>query len=460
MKRGIHIIMIFPICALITAGAAQAQDPSVVIDTNKDSYYTNETLSASVTFSNPGEETQVDVYAAVVAPDGSIFMLPGLTAYPPLVPWRSSFALPEGYTGSETLPPSPFTMTTAFPAGAYTFAAGLAAPGTAQFFLPVSTKTVSFLEPLPRREDEAVYVDTYDPAKACNGTTLLTDTHDSERPRIIEVNMEGEIVWEYAVPDNLRRFINPGFDAELLSNGNVLFVLPFSGIYEIDREGGAVWTHLDSEVTHDADRLPDGNTIYVFGGWDTKDKAQVKEVNPQGQIVWSWYARDQFSMEPYLGIEWEGWTHTNAVTRLDNGNTLISLRNFNLTVEVDPQGTVVWSYDWSTVNGFSPHEPEILPDDHLLICLQGQTPHQAVEIDRSTGRIVWDYYRPGLRTARDCDRLPNGNTLILGVLVEGEESVIFEVTPQGEIVWELKLQDAPVGNRPGWFYKAQRTCEG
>jgi hypothetical protein len=39
-------------------------------------------------------------------------------------------------------------------------------------------------------------VEVYDSDKACNGTTLFTDCHDSDNPRVIEVNMDGEIVWE------------------------------------------------------------------------------------------------------------------------------------------------------------------------------------------------------------------------------------------------------------------------
>ena len=79
-----------------------------------------------------------------------------------------------------------------------------------------------------------------------------------------------------------------------------------------------------------------------------------------------------------------------------------------------------------------------------------------VEIDRSTGTIVWQYARDGLRTTRDADRLPNGNTLIVGVLSTTGDSVIFEVTPEGEVVWQLKVKDTPTGTRPGWFYKAER----
>ncbi|MHC4698818.1 MAG: aryl-sulfate sulfotransferase, partial [Planctomycetota bacterium] len=277
-------------------------------------------------------------------------------------------------------------------------------------------------------EPGEVFVEVYESDKTCEGTTFLPDLHDTDQPRIIEVNMLGEVVWEYVIPDHLKEYHEPGLDVEVLANGNILFVLPRNGIYEIDRDGTILWSHLDTKISHDADRLAGGNTLYGWGGPDQKADAQVKEVTPDGEIVWSWYARDQLDVAPYADIYREGWTHTNAVTRLSNGNTLVSLRNFNLTVEVDPEGEVVWSYDWSTLDGDDPHDPEILPDDHLLVCLQHDTPHQVVEIDRGTGELVWEYFLPGLRTARDSDRLPNGNTLIQAVLMPGNDSVIFEVT--------------------------------
>jgi hypothetical protein len=40
--------------------------------------------------------------------------------------------------------------------------------------------------------------------------------------------------------------------------------------------------------------------------------------------------------------------------------------------------------------------------------------------------------------------------------VAGSESLIFEVTSEDEIVWEMRLVNQPVETQPGFFYKAQR----
>jgi hypothetical protein len=307
--------------------------------------------------------------------------------------------------------------------------------------------------PMPRGTvDPDIIVDIYQPDKVWAGTTLLPDNHNRARPRVIEVNMLGEIVWQYLLPDGLKEYTNPGLDVELLANNNILLVLPKKGVYEIERGGKIVWSYLDSKVSHDADRLPNGNTIVVFGNNDQKSDAQVKEVNPKGEVVWPWYAKDYFDKSPYNNISNEGWTHTNAVSRLSNGNTLISPRNFNMVVEVDTKGEVVGTYGEGVF--VDQHDPEVLPNGNILLANHGR-PQRAVELDTKTGEIVWQ--SPGFELdatpVRDANRLPNGNTLITG------STKIIEVTAEGKIVWQLTLKGMTLTGLDAaslGFYKAER----
>jgi hypothetical protein len=317
-------------------------------------------------------------------------------------------------------------------------------------------------EPEDQPQAGEYYVDIYDSSKTYNGTTLFTDNHDPSNMKVVEVDMQGEVVWEFTIPQNLLRGTVVGFDAELIGNGNILIVISRTGLFEIDRDCNTVWQHLDPDCSHDADRLSNGNTLYVFGNEDSLNDACVKEVDRQHNLVWSWFAKDHLDTTNHAGIYRNGWTHTNAVTRMDNNNTLISVRNFNRTIEVNPQGNIVWEIDWEdlyqTGHPFKsdPHDPEIHSDNTLLCCLQWDTPCQAVQIDRTTNQDVWEYARANFRTCRDADRLPNGNRLLVGVMSDIDESVIFEVTPNKEIVWQLRLYQTPVGMTPGYFYKAQR----
>jgi hypothetical protein len=209
-------------------------------------------------------------------------------------------------------------------------------------------------------------------------------------------------------------------------------------------------------VSHDADRLPNGNTLINFGNNDRKDDAQVKEVNPKGEVVWSWHAKDAFDKPPYDAINNQGWTHSNAVTRLPDGNTLVSLRNFNLTVEVNPAGRVVWQYDWSSI-GDDPHEPEILSNGNILVSFPG-IPDKVVEMNPKTSEIVWQFIikkDPSKNGSnRDADRLPNGNTLI------NDGTKLIEVTPAEEIVWQFNIkgleQASPRESLNLYLFKSER----
>ncbi len=317
----------------------------------------------------------------------------------------------------------------------------------------VEEEVVPTLTPMPRGIiDPDIHVDIYHSDSVWLGTTLLPDNHNRDRPRVIEVNMLGEIVWEYQLPQDLRLYTNPGFDVEWLLNNNILLVLPLKGVYEVNRSGDIVWSYMDKKVSHDADRLPNGNTLVVFGGEDETDDAQVKEINPKGEIIWTWYARDHFYESPYKGIYNGGWTHANAVSRLSSGNTLISLRNFNFVVEVDSQGLVVRTIGEGIFH--RQHDPEVLPNGNILVANHIR-PQRAIEINPQTGEIVWQSveFEEDASPIRDADRLPNGNTLITGT------TKIVEVTPEGKIVWQLSLKGIPLDEqdlRGVGFYKADR----
>ncbi len=308
----------------------------------------------------------------------------------------------------------------------------------------------------PGTPDPAFLVDINVPDKTWQGTTLFADNHDPARPRIVEVNMQGEVTWEYDLLGELKSYTNPGEDVELLPNGNILALFPRYGVYELTKGGQVAWKYLDPKVSHDADRLPNGNTLIAFGAFDTMGDMQVKEVNPQGEIVWSWRAKDSFNRAPYLGISNEGWTHTNAVTRLANGNTLVSLRNFNLIAEVDPAGKVVRTIGEGLIT--EQHDPEVQPDGNILM-MDLPLPNAAIEM-APNGTIVWRYTLLDRNEypARDADRLPNGNTLITAA------DRILEVTPDKEVVWQLRLKDVIFTDRQSaqtrGFYKAERVSDG
>jgi len=353
-------------------------------------------------------------------------------------------------SGPETKTPGvPLPASTASPAPA-----DIAIQATSPQTAAPSTPTVTVTEVRPRGTmDPDFVVDIAVPEKIAPGTTIFPDNHNAARPRVIEVNRLGEIVWEYPLPPELISYTNPGWDVEVLPGGNILMLLPRNGVYEINRDKQVVWKYLDSKVSHDADRLANGNTLVAFGAMDTAADAQVKEIDSAGKIVWSWHAKDLFTGPEYSQIQDEGWSHTNAVTRLDSGNTLVSLRNFNVIVEVDPSGKLVRTIGKGLLE--AQHDPLVLVNGTLLLINHGK-PHEVLELDPATSAILWRF-PVRIETSipvRDANLLPNGNILIT------EADRIVEVTKDKQVVWQFRIVSNPFTDRMSYasrgFYKAER----
>jgi hypothetical protein len=143
--------------------------------------------------------------------------------------------------------------------------------------------------------------------------------------------------------------------------------------------------------------------------------------------------------------------HTNAVKVLSRalapkfplfkaGQLLISPRRLDALAVLDPDsGKVVWAArgPW-----LAQHDPSFLDNGHLLLFdnLGSQRSSRVLEYDPQTQAFPWIYPRekntPFLSEIRGmCQRLPNGNTLI----VNSEGGEVFEVTPDREIVWSCSF---------------------
>ncbi|MBT5498472.1 MAG: hypothetical protein HOK54_22270 [Alphaproteobacteria bacterium] len=327
--------------------------------------------------------------------------------------------------------------------------------------------------------DGEYIIEKYSSSCAFGGTTLFAD--NAATPKISEIDMNGKVVWQHDPGSgNIVRCregkckteyspLEP-MDVTRLANGNTLYVASRNGIYEVNSAGEVVWKHMDDKASHDVDRLKNGNTLYARG-WVEKGEDHLREVNSDGKTVWSWNAMEQYNRNPYGSIEDQGWIHVNAATRMPNGNTWISLRNFDIFAEVDPSGNVVREVKLplpgSKINEkdrkrhaknfklVAPHDPEIQANGNLLI------PHAGVgglliETDPSGESISFQkrFWRPSnVYHIRDANRLPNGNILIASA------TRLVEITARGQIVWQMKRSN--LGDRvknAKQFFKAIRIA--
>ncbi len=194
-----------------------------------------------------------------------------------------------------------------------------------------------------KKPDQAKELGTV--ARLKNGNTLITEL--GEKPRLLEVNAQGEIVVEVPLEPETDNFHMQTRMARKLPNGNYL-------------------------VPH----------LLAFA---------VKEYTPEGEIVQTF----KTDLPELGGREAENWPFT--AIRLANGNTLINLTHGNKTIEVNPAGEVVWKMGNDDVEGNPFQDPcgaQRLPNGNTVIASYGA--QEGIKLFEVTPQkeIVWQYSGP------------------------------------------------------------------
>lgn len=312
---------------------------------------------------------------------------------------------------------------------------------------------------------------TVDAPPAAPGLNLVLSAHGAEA--LLMAN-DGEVLhrWRSSlrrvwpeIPDhpNLHK-LDYWRRAQVLPDGSLLAIFEINGLVKLDRESRLVWAYR-SDVHHDLFVAPD-ETIWVLDRRGRVDPRLHREqpiledlvtvLSPAGEVLRRISVLDAFLRSPYAPMVWSRPVasgdvfHTNTLTRLDGsleglhpafaeGNLLISVLQLDTVAVLDPETErIVWAF-----RGMfrKQHQPELLASGHLLLFDNrgpGGERSRVLEIDPFAQRIVWSFGGDDdslfSRTLGSCQRLPNGNTLI----VESENGRALEVTPEGKIVWEYR----------------------
>ncbi|MHA1370373.1 MAG: hypothetical protein ACTSRA_11735 [Promethearchaeota archaeon] len=118
-----------------------------------------------------------------------------------------------------------------------------------------------------------------------NGNTLISINCLN---LVVEVNPDGDIVWQYGNPDGLSPLYHQHNSTRLVNNHTTICDSDHDRIIEIDEFGNIVWTtesfpwiHLEFPLS--AEKLPDGNTLINDSG-----NHRDIEITMNGIIVWEY----------------------------------------------------------------------------------------------------------------------------------------------------------------------------
>ena len=260
---------------------------------------------------------------------------------------------------------------------------------------------------------------------------------------IYEVDLNGFVTWKYKIPSKIknRGKLRSGADIEWLKESdNFLFVVPLGGIYEVNRRKEIVWSYETKLVSHDADRLPNGNTIFV-NAWDKEGDNQVVEITPEGDIIFEWKISDSgvscahktanCNLGKSEGKKYD-YTHVNAVQKFEDGSFLVSLRNLNKVVLIDKNLKVVERYRRIRLV----HDPLFMGDKIIAVARRlGLIKRDRPPISsKSNSKYVFKYSGNGYSFLRTNERISDEYIL----LTDTTHLLVFNLNSE-KIVWKLKL---------------------
>jgi hypothetical protein len=309
------------------------------------------------------------------------------------------------------------------------------------------------------------------------------------------INMQGSLIheWRPPGPSDAPPWY-PLYEPIPESPGHV-FALQTKNVSELAWDSNVVWQFvapvnlgvgdLDQGVIfhHDVVRRANGNTLVLCSvrirvpaiSPNVLTDDCILEVTPAGEIVWQWFTFQHFEEFGFTtearqliaaGRNGGDWAHANAVSEIPPnhhsdptftpGNLLVNYRELSTMIIIDKTtGAIVWKVGPHDNFTIGQHQPEMLPLDlpgagNVLTFDNGGEagyPTQfrgfsrVVEFDPVTravalnydatdsGRVAFTFFSPFVSGAQ---RLPNGNTLA----VEGVKGRLFELTPEGRLVWE------------------------
>ncbi len=285
------------------------------------------------------------------------------------------------------------------------------------------------------------------------------------------LDMSGRVVgqlYDHRDEPTLWKLVKP------LADGSFGVLAAGGTVLRVDRRSRVLFEHTD-RFHHDFDFTADG--LLVAAAWRTRRLPAISRLKPvkddvllavdaAGRTRWEVSMAEAVISEPVLLeaarsrpdriLDWQKNTlHTNTVAVLrrgvtyDNGLTfpagsvLTCWRNLDTVAVLDVSpgaegNRVLWHWGLDELD--LPHHPTLLDNGNLLIFDNGTRRgwSRVVEVNPVTGKIDWKYnadppesFYSSSRGA--AERLDNGNTLI----VESQRGRAFEVTREGEIVWEF-----------------------
>jgi hypothetical protein len=270
------------------------------------------------------------------------------------------------------------------------------------------------------------------------------------------------------------------YDTKLLPNGTLAWALKQG--YEERRLDGTLARTVQAVEgtmdTHELLLLPNGNTVFIedlsrehidltpLGGKPDSTVIDniVREVAPDGSLVWSWDAMDHIPFSEIDGsrfpeiVNWQDPYHMNSVEP-DGDGYIVSFRHLDAVYKIDrATGNILWKLGGSPrpeslafqgdfySNFGGQHDARLLPDGTLTVhdngTNRGRAPRAArfaLNLSKRTATRIEQVTDDVLASpcCGDARKLPGGDW----VIDWGGSPYVTELAPSGKRVFRLTFGD-------------------
>ncbi len=230
----------------------------------------------------------------------------------------------------------------------------------------------------------------------------VTETKDLEDDRIIEVDWDGEIVWEWTAGEHIDElgFSEAAREAIAAAPG-------FGNRFDWIHINSATWLGPNRRYDEGDERFAPDNVIF-----SSRNSSLVAIVDRDGSVVWR------------LGPDVSAEPEQRQIRQI------IGQHHAHMIPKGLPGAGNILIFDNGGSSGYG-RPSAIAPNGTGVHARAGS---RIIEIDPVSYELVWSYNGPSFFSTNisSAQRLPNGNTLI----TEGAGGRLFEVTEDGDIVWE------------------------
>ncbi|MFC1892046.1 aryl-sulfate sulfotransferase [Thermodesulfobacteriota bacterium] len=311
---------------------------------------------------------------------------------------------------------------------------------------------------------------THEEAIALGCDPNLRSNYRSRPDGLVEVDMKGNVIWEWNISDHVIQDVNPDV-ANYVGKGKKIADYPqkFDANFGAGRRGD--WIHTNS---FDYNEVLDqvvinnswGNEFYVvdhggtFVPGDPKKSIELA-ASDAGDFLFRWGNPVNYDAGDPPSVKHDGETISHGHKQLFFTHDIQWIREkevMPMKWELPGAGNFLifdnggrrLDTSYSSVIEINPYKGDWRKGVYVPEAEAGYAPTRGKAPQQISRQITWSFKSTTPHSfygsyISGCQRLPNGNTFI----ASGPQGHFFEVTKAGEVVWEYIN---PVGDRTGDKY--------